>query len=62
MNIQEEQNEILLIIKKLKESIRAIEKGCRGSPGETKLIKSQEELVEIWEEKFEQLRIMERDA
>jgi len=63
MNIQEEQNEILFAIKKVKKAIRIFKSG----PEETMwmfipIIEAHEELVEFWEEKFEQLRIMERDA
>ena len=64
MNIQEEQNEILKAIKKLKKAVRAIKRGMNeeNAAGFRMVIEGTEELIEEQIEKFEQLRIMERDA
>ena len=64
MNIQEEQNEILMAIKKLKKGVRAIERGMNEetAAGCRMVIEGMEELIEEQIERFEQLRIMERDA
>ena len=64
MNIQEEQNEILKGIKKLRKAVRAIEKGMneKNAAACHMVIEGMEELIEDQIEKFEQLRIMERDA
>ena len=64
MNTQKEQNEILKAIKKLKKAVRVIKRGMneKNAAGCRMVIEGTEELIEDQIEKFEQLRIMERDA
>lgn len=64
MNTQEEQNEILKGIKKLKKTVRAIKRAMNEENAAAcrMVIEATEELIEENIEKFEQLRIMERDA
>lgn len=64
MNTQEEQNEILKGIKKLKKTVRAIKRAMNEENAAAcrMVIEGVEELIEENIEKFEQLRIMERDA
>ena len=64
MNIQEEQNEILKAIKKLRKAVRDVKRGMneKNAAGLSRVIEATEEIIEEQIEEFEQLRIMERDA